>query len=114
MIGGESWMQFSFNIPWEERYGITRFVAAASRPVACFRALAVARRPCWSSEQAWTVRFTLIGALDRPARVALSPVAPCGQRPTEQQLSRWRLLGTWNHTARVKRRLAGKEESDSH
>ena len=29
MVGGESWMQFSFNIPWEEKHGIVRFVAAA-------------------------------------------------------------------------------------
>ena len=29
MIGGESWLQFSFNIPWEEKHGITRFIAAA-------------------------------------------------------------------------------------
>ena len=28
-VGGESWMQFSFNIPWEEKHGIVRFVAAA-------------------------------------------------------------------------------------
>ncbi len=29
IVGGESWMQFSFNIPWEERVGIARFIAAA-------------------------------------------------------------------------------------
>jgi hypothetical protein len=29
MVGGESWLQFSFNIPWEETHGITRFIAAA-------------------------------------------------------------------------------------
>ena len=29
MVGGESWLQFSFNIPWEEKHGITRFIAAA-------------------------------------------------------------------------------------
>jgi hypothetical protein len=29
LIGGESWMQFSFNIPWEEQHGILRFIAAA-------------------------------------------------------------------------------------
>jgi hypothetical protein len=29
MAGGEPWMQFSFNIPWEERDGIVRFIAAA-------------------------------------------------------------------------------------
>lgn len=29
VVGGESWMQFSFNIPWEERNGIVRFLAAA-------------------------------------------------------------------------------------
>jgi hypothetical protein len=29
IVGGESWMQFSFNIPWEEPNGIMRFVAAA-------------------------------------------------------------------------------------
>lgn len=28
-IGGEPWMQFSFNIPWEEKNGIMRFIAAA-------------------------------------------------------------------------------------
>ncbi len=28
-VGGESWMQFSFNIPWEVRHGIVRFLAAA-------------------------------------------------------------------------------------
>lgn len=29
MVGGEPWMQFSFNIPWDESNGIMRFVAAA-------------------------------------------------------------------------------------
>jgi len=29
MVGGESWLQFSFNIPWDESMGIIRFVAAA-------------------------------------------------------------------------------------
>lgn len=29
IIGGESWMQFSFNIPWTEEAGIIRFIAAA-------------------------------------------------------------------------------------
>lgn len=29
IIGGESWMQFSFNIPWTEDAGIIRFIAAA-------------------------------------------------------------------------------------
>ena len=29
IVGGESWMQFSFNIPWAEAAGIIRFVAAA-------------------------------------------------------------------------------------
>jgi len=29
MVGSESWMQFSFNIPWEERNGVVRFVTAA-------------------------------------------------------------------------------------
>lgn len=29
VVGGESWLQFSFNIPWEERHGIVRFIAAA-------------------------------------------------------------------------------------
>ncbi len=29
LVGGESWMQFSFNVPWEERHGIVRFIAAA-------------------------------------------------------------------------------------
>ena len=29
MVGGESWMQFSFNIPWTEGDNIKRFVAAA-------------------------------------------------------------------------------------
>lgn len=29
IVGGESWMQFSFNIPWAEGQGILRFIAAA-------------------------------------------------------------------------------------
>ena len=29
IVGGESWMQFSFNIPWAEGHGIIRFIAAA-------------------------------------------------------------------------------------
>ena len=29
MVGGESWLQFSLNAPWEEGHGIRRFVAAA-------------------------------------------------------------------------------------
>jgi len=29
LIGGETWMQFSFNIPWTEADPIIRFVAAA-------------------------------------------------------------------------------------
>ena len=29
MVGGQSWLQFSFNIPWDEGNGIVRFVAAA-------------------------------------------------------------------------------------
>src|SRR5574341_2051935 len=29
IVGGESWMQFSFNIPWTEESGIIRFIAAA-------------------------------------------------------------------------------------
>jgi hypothetical protein len=29
LVGGESWLQFSFNIPWEEQHGIRRFLAAA-------------------------------------------------------------------------------------
>jgi hypothetical protein len=29
MVGGESWMQFSFNIPWTEEAGIIRFITAA-------------------------------------------------------------------------------------
>src|SRR5262249_36202966 len=29
MVGGESWMQYSFNIPWAEGASIIRFVAAA-------------------------------------------------------------------------------------
>lgn len=28
-VGGEPWMQFSFNIPWEESSGVIRFIAAA-------------------------------------------------------------------------------------
>ncbi len=28
-VGGEPWMQFSFNIPWTENDGIIRFIAAA-------------------------------------------------------------------------------------
>lgn len=28
LIGGESWLQFSFNIPWAEQHGIVRFLAA--------------------------------------------------------------------------------------
>lgn len=28
-VGGDSWMQFSFNIPWAEQHGIVRFIAAA-------------------------------------------------------------------------------------
>src|SRR5690349_6595390 len=34
LIGGEPWLQFSFNIPWEETYGITRFIAAARQSFA--------------------------------------------------------------------------------
>jgi hypothetical protein len=29
LVGGESWLQYSFNIPWEEQHGIRRFIAAA-------------------------------------------------------------------------------------
>jgi hypothetical protein len=29
IVGGESWMQFSFNIPWAEGQNIIRFVTAA-------------------------------------------------------------------------------------
>ena len=29
MVGGESWLQYSFNIPWAEGVSIIRFVAAA-------------------------------------------------------------------------------------
>jgi len=29
LVGGESWLQFSFNIPWAEQHGIRRFIAAA-------------------------------------------------------------------------------------
>jgi hypothetical protein len=29
MVAGESWMQFSFNIPWGEAHGIIRFIAGA-------------------------------------------------------------------------------------
>lgn len=29
IVGGESWMQFSFNIPWAEGHGIIRFMASA-------------------------------------------------------------------------------------
>ena len=29
IVGGESWMQFSFNIPWVEGQSIVRFVTAA-------------------------------------------------------------------------------------
>jgi hypothetical protein len=29
LVGGESWMQFSFNIPWTEGDSIIRFIAAA-------------------------------------------------------------------------------------
>lgn len=29
LVGGESWMQFSFNIPWSEGDNIMRFIAAA-------------------------------------------------------------------------------------
>jgi hypothetical protein len=29
LVGGESWLQFSFNVPWAEEDGIMRFLAAA-------------------------------------------------------------------------------------
>jgi hypothetical protein len=29
LVAGESWLQFSFNIPWSEEHGIIRFIAAA-------------------------------------------------------------------------------------
>jgi len=29
IVGGESWMQFSFNIPWAEGQSIIRFITAA-------------------------------------------------------------------------------------
>jgi hypothetical protein len=29
LVGGESWLQFSLNIPWTEEDGIVRFLAAA-------------------------------------------------------------------------------------
>lgn len=29
IVGGESWMQFSFNIPWAEGQGVIRFITAA-------------------------------------------------------------------------------------
>ncbi len=29
LVGGESWLQFSFNLPWEERHGILHFVTGA-------------------------------------------------------------------------------------
>lgn len=29
VVGGESWMHFSFNIPWTENEGIIRFIAIA-------------------------------------------------------------------------------------
>lgn len=29
LVGGESWLQFSFAIPWSEEHGIGRFIAAA-------------------------------------------------------------------------------------
>jgi hypothetical protein len=29
LVGGESWLQFSFNIPWTEEDGIMRFLASA-------------------------------------------------------------------------------------
>lgn len=29
LVGGESWLQYSFNIPWCEEHGIIRFIAAA-------------------------------------------------------------------------------------
>ncbi len=28
-VGGEAWLQYSFNIPWSEEHGIIRFIAAA-------------------------------------------------------------------------------------
>jgi hypothetical protein len=31
LIGGESWMQFSFNIPWSDGDNIMRFLAAARK-----------------------------------------------------------------------------------
>lgn len=31
LIGGESWMQFSFNIPWSDGDSIMRFLAAARK-----------------------------------------------------------------------------------
>lgn len=29
LVGGESWMQFSFSFPWDEARGIASFIAAA-------------------------------------------------------------------------------------
>ena len=29
LVGGESWLQFSFQIPWAEEHGVMRFIAAA-------------------------------------------------------------------------------------
>ena len=29
LVGGESWLQYSFNVPWSEEHGIIRFIAAA-------------------------------------------------------------------------------------
>lgn len=29
IVGGESWMQFSFNIPWDKGHGIIRLIASA-------------------------------------------------------------------------------------
>jgi hypothetical protein len=29
LVGGEPWMQYSFNVPWSEEHGIIRFIAAA-------------------------------------------------------------------------------------
>ena len=29
IVGGEAWLQFSFNIPWTEDHSITRFIASA-------------------------------------------------------------------------------------
>lgn len=29
LVGGESWLQFSFNIPWTEEDGVMRFLSAA-------------------------------------------------------------------------------------